>query len=174
MKGSTGGVLTFSAVKGQSQLGATVSAAGFSLNISSDVCRGGSAGSPWGFRDMGTQWTVRNLDLTPYGGATIYYTVGDDTAVSKEYEFRVPPAPGASSTLTMILCKPPPPRAKRTPVWYFLSSCVPWVAALPWVVAACRRAVTPARRRRGPGWGTRRPTSPSTAATTTTASTPTA
>ena len=88
MKGSSGGYMTFSTVKGQSMTGATVSASGFSLNMSSDVCRGGSAGSSWGFRDMGTQWTVRNLDLTAYGGTSIYYIVGDATAASAEYEFR--------------------------------------------------------------------------------------
>ena len=104
MKGSSGGYLVFSNVQGQSMSGATVSASSFSLNMSSDVCRGGAAGSTWGFRDMGTQWTVRNLDLTSYSGMSIYYSVGDSTAMSKEYEFRVPPAPGTTSKLNMIMC----------------------------------------------------------------------
>ena len=116
MKGSSGGYMTFSTVKGQSMTGATVSASGFSLNMSSDVCRGGSAGSSWGFREMGTQWTVRNLDLTAYGGTSIYYIVGDATAASAEYEFRVPPAPGATANITIVMCAfapPRPPRADR-------------------------------------------------------------
>jgi hypothetical protein len=40
-------------------------ASGFVLNMSSDVCQGGSAGSAWGFRDMGMTWAIMNLDLAP-------------------------------------------------------------------------------------------------------------
>ena len=107
MKGSTGGYIKFSKVKGAaSATGVVVWATAFSLDMSADVCKGGPAASTWGFRDMGTQWNVLNLDLTPNSGASIYYVVGDSTAESAEHEFKIPPAPGSTSKLNIIACAP--------------------------------------------------------------------
>jgi hypothetical protein len=70
---STGGFMKFSTVRGAAAYQqnspfhqpSKLVASGFVLNMSSDVCRGGSAGSTWGFRDMGMTWAVMNLDLAP-------------------------------------------------------------------------------------------------------------
>ena len=109
---STGGYLKFSTVKGTAayQTVSTfhrpmkISATGFVLNMSSDVCQLGPAGTTWGFRDMGMTWSIMDLDLAPNAGRTIYYVVGDSKTESKEYEFRVPPAPG-SSKINILACE---------------------------------------------------------------------
>ncbi len=82
-------------------------AAASTLDVRRDACRGGAAGSGWGFRDMGTQWTVRALDLGPHAGRAVRYVVGDAAAVSRELELRVPPAPGAAAGLTLVMCACP-------------------------------------------------------------------
>ena len=106
MKGSTGGYIKFSRVRGAvSATGVVVWATSFTLNVSSDVCKGGPAASSWGFRDMGTQWNVLNLDLSPNAGSSIYYVVGDATAESAEYEFKIPPPPGSTTKLNIIACE---------------------------------------------------------------------
>jgi hypothetical protein len=43
-------------------------------------------------------------------GRSIFYIVGDSTTQSSEYEFRVPPLPGAKK-ITIIACSSPPTRA---------------------------------------------------------------
>ena len=82
--------------------------------MSSDVCQMSAAGTLWGFRDMGTQWNVLGVDLTPNSRTTIYYVVGDDTAESQEYMFQVPPAPGSTDEIEILACERYPPLASVT------------------------------------------------------------
>ena len=51
-------------------------------------------------------------------GRSIFYIVGDGTTQSSEYEFRVPPLPGAKK-ITIIACSPPLPSPKFFD-WFFL------------------------------------------------------
>lgn len=106
MSGSSGGYLKFSKTKGAaSTTGVVIAASKVVLNMSSDVCQMSAAGTTWGFRDMGTQWNVLDVDLTPNSYTTIYYVVGDSTTESQEYMFQVPPAPGSTKEIQIIACE---------------------------------------------------------------------
>ena len=106
MSGSSGGYLKFAKTMGTaSKTGVVIAASKVVLNMSSDVCQMSAAGTLWGFRDMGTQWNVLGVDLTPNSRTTIYYVVGDDTAESQEYMFQVPPAPGSTDEIEILACE---------------------------------------------------------------------
>lgn len=98
---SKGGKVQFTSTPGSYTGAKSFDASSFTLNMDTDVCKGGPAGSTWGFRDMALTYQAKDIDMTEWSGKTMYYKVGDGTDTSDEYTLYVPPAPGSTDSIRL-------------------------------------------------------------------------